>query len=66
MNDKKFSKQDQMVSLNDALYEGFSVEELEKRLETAPWICGGYVDADVDIDVDIDSIERPEQIDSLP
>ena len=56
MSEKKLLKQD-MVSLNDALYEGFSVEELEQRLETAPWICGGYVDADIDVDVHIDSID---------
>jgi len=32
--------QEELVSLNDELYSDFSIEELEMRLETKPWICG--------------------------
>lgn len=29
-------------SLNTELYTDFSIEELEDRLETGPWVCNVY------------------------
>lgn len=34
----------ELESLNQELYSELSIEELERRLETKPWICGAYVD----------------------
>jgi hypothetical protein len=34
----------ELECLNQELYSELSIEELEKRLETKPWICGAYVD----------------------
>ena len=32
----------ELKPLNDDLYDEFSIQELEQRLETDPWICAGY------------------------
>lgn len=43
MNPKK-RKEFEMQPLNQELYSDLSIEELEQRLETKPWICGAHVD----------------------
>jgi|688.fasta_scaffold75804_4 hypothetical protein len=35
---------DELEPLNNELYSEFSIQELEQRLETKPWICGAYQD----------------------
>ncbi|MCH2450386.1 MAG: hypothetical protein MK198_09605 [Gracilimonas sp.] len=49
---KKFKKADQveLKPLNEDIYDEFSIQELEQRLETKPWICGGNCN---DFDVEI-------------
>jgi len=37
-------KNPEIKSLNSKLHDDFSIEELEQRLQTDPWICGAYVD----------------------
>lgn len=45
---KKFEKKRHSIepveqkSLNMEIYSDFSIEELEDRLETGPWVCGEY------------------------
>ena len=36
----KKTKDTELQSLNHELYSDFSIQELEERLETKPWICG--------------------------
>jgi hypothetical protein len=43
-NLKKTTKENEMVSLNDNLYDSFFIQELESRLETDPLAVGGIVD----------------------
>lgn len=40
----KNDEKDELVSLNDKLYDEFYVQELEERLETDPLIVGGLLD----------------------
>lgn len=40
----KNDEKDELVSLNDKLYDEFYVQELEKRLETDPLVVGGLLD----------------------
>jgi hypothetical protein len=35
---------DELKPLNNELYDEFSIQELEQRLETKPWICAGNVE----------------------
>lgn len=42
--EKKEKQSEDLVSLNDSLYNEFSLEELEKRLETDPLLFGNLVD----------------------
>ena len=42
--EKKEKQSEDLVSLNDSLYNEFSLEELEKRLETDPPLFGNLVD----------------------
>lgn len=35
---------DELISFNHELYDEFTIQELEERLETKPWICGAYVE----------------------
>ena len=37
--EKKEKQSEDLVSLNDSLYNEFSLEELENRLETDPLLC---------------------------
>lgn len=41
---KKPKVEEELQQLNDKLYDDYSIEELEQRLEFAPWICGAYVE----------------------
>lgn len=45
---EKLHETNELVPLNDALYSGFSIEQLEQRLETKAWgcdvDCGTYVE----------------------
>lgn len=42
------AEQPDLVPLNNALYSGFSIEQLEQRLETKSWgcdvDCGSYIE----------------------
>ena len=40
----KNDEKDELVSLNDKLYDEFYVQELEKRLETDTLVVGGLLD----------------------
>ena len=42
--EKKEKQSEDLVSLNDSLYNEFSLEELENRLETDPLLFGNLVD----------------------
>lgn len=43
---KQMNAGNDLLPLNTDFYDEFSLQELEERLETAPWICG--VNAPVD------------------
>lgn len=34
-----------ITPLNEEVYSDFSIEELEERLETGPWLCGEHSEA---------------------
>jgi hypothetical protein len=45
MKTKKQLKNKEMLSINENLYDMFSVDELEQRLQMsalAPWVCGTH------------------------
>ena len=44
LQEMKNDEKDELVSLNDKLYDEFYVHELEERLETDPLIVGGLLD----------------------
>ncbi|MTI86867.1 MAG: hypothetical protein FH748_02740 [Balneolaceae bacterium] len=46
----------ELKPLNDDLYDEFSIQELEQRLETKPWICGVHGD-----DCGVDDVEIPRE-----
>ncbi len=50
-------RKDELVSLNDKLYDEFYLQELEERLETDPLLIGGLLDLFSDTQGDM-SIER--------
>tara|TARA_R100000908_G_C3755860_1_gene150424 strand:+ start:2776 stop:2946 length:171 start_codon:yes stop_codon:yes gene_type:complete len=54
MNKLKKTDQVELMPLNEDIFDEFSIQELEQRLETKPWICGANCS---DFDVEI-----PEQI----
>jgi hypothetical protein len=41
---EEISKENELISLNDELYDGFFIQELEVRLETDPLLVGGLLD----------------------
>jgi hypothetical protein len=43
-NSKKVEKINEMIPLNEKLYDEFFMQELELRLETDPLLVGGLVD----------------------
>ena len=53
----------EMQPLNQELYSDLSIEELEQRLETKPWICGAHVDCP---QLECGYQETPEEIEPAP
>lgn len=42
MTESKQPENNSVIPLNEEVYSDFSIEELEERLETGPWLCGEH------------------------
>ena len=49
---KNFVKNKEILSLNNQLFDGFDIEELEVRLETDPLMFSQFFGLSPDVDID--------------